>query len=260
MADEDENPDSDEADSKSSNGDRKTEQVRLQIQAYQRQLRRLTSELSLAEARERREIASDLHDHIGQALAYVSQKMTLLQGNAVFSGMEEDISEIVSILGQTIRYTRDLTVEISPPVLYELGLPAAIDWLAERASQRYGIQVDSKQTGKAPEVSEDVKVFIFKAIQELITNVSKHASATRVTITTRWLKDNLEIIVSDDGCGFDAELMEKHLTGGNCFGLFSIRERLSYTGGSVQIQSSPGGGTRITITTPYHVSGADSND
>ena len=98
-----------------------------QIQSYQRQLRKLASELSLAEARERREIASDLHDHIGQALAFVSQKMSVLRGNSIFSGMEGDFAEILSILEQTIRYTRDLTVEISPPVLYELGLPAAIN-------------------------------------------------------------------------------------------------------------------------------------
>ena len=96
------------------------------IRAYQRQLRRLASELSLAEARERREIASDLHDHIGQALAYASQKVTTLRGNAVFSGMEDDLAEILTILNQAIRYTRNLTVEISPPVLYELGLPAAM--------------------------------------------------------------------------------------------------------------------------------------
>jgi signal transduction histidine kinase len=99
--------------------------TRQTIDQYQRQLRRLSSELSLAEARERREIASDVHDHIGQALAYVTQNISVLQGNAIFSGMEEDFSEILSILNQTIRYTRDLTVEISPPVLYELGLSSS---------------------------------------------------------------------------------------------------------------------------------------
>jgi signal transduction histidine kinase len=223
------------------------------IRTYQKQLRRLASELSLAEARERREIASDLHDHIGQALAYVSQKVATLKGNAVFSGMETEFSEILSILDQTIRYTRDLTVEISPPILYELGLPAAIDWLAERAEKRYNLKVISLQSGSPRDVSDEIKVFIFKAVQELIANAGKHAHAIQVNIRTNWLDNGLEITVRDDGRGFDQAKIDNCLSGDCCFGLFSIRERLSYTGGSINIDSTPGQGTRVTIFTPYTI-------
>ena len=230
------------------------------IQVYQNQLRRLTSELSLVEARERREIASDLHDHIGQALAYVSQKLTILKGNAIFSGMEDDFSEILSILDQTIRYTRDLTVEISPPVLYELGLFAAIDWLAERAFQRYKLKVISSQSGTPLEIAEDIMVFMFKAIQELINNVAKHAEAKQVNIRTNWLENGIEIVVSDDGRGFDTTTFENGLSDDCCFGLFSIRERLSYTGGSLRIDSAPGQGTRISISRPYKITSEGDGD
>ena len=214
----------------------------------------------LAEARERREIASDLHDHIGQALAYIAQKVAILQGNAIFSGMEDEFSEIQSILAQTIRYTRDLTVEISPPVLYELGLPPAIDWLAERAHHRHKLKVVSKQSGRAQTVSEDIKVFLFKAIQELITNAAKHAQAKQVDIITNWKTDGVEIIVKDDGCGFDTTAFKNGLSPDCCFGLFSIRERLSYINGSIEIDSAPGKGTCITISTPYEISNGDSHD
>jgi signal transduction histidine kinase len=238
-------------------GNQDRQEINRQIRTYQRQLRRLASELSLAEARERREIASDLHDHIGQALAYVSQKVTLLQGNSIFSGMENDFTEILSILNQTIRYTRDLTVAISPPVLYELGLPAAIDWLAERAQNRHGFRVRSSQTGVPHEVSEDIRVFIFKSIQELISNVAKHAEASQVDIRTTWAKEGIVIAVIDDGCGFDVTSFDNGLSSDCCFGLFSIRERLSYTGGSLNIDSQPGHGTRVSISMPYSIPEGD---
>lgn len=239
--------------------DDKTETGR-RIRSYRRKLRRLTSELSLAEARERREIASDLHDHIGQALAYVSQKVSVLQGNAVFSGMEEDFTEILSILQQTLAYTREMTVAISPPVLYELGLASAIDWLADRAKHRHDLTVRSSQTGRPKEVSEAIKVFIFKALQELITNVAKHARATNVTLHTNWHGESIEISVSDDGCGFETPGSADDLTDTCCFGLFSIRERLSYIGGDISIDSTPGNGTRVTINTPYQLPGEDEHD
>jgi two-component system CheB/CheR fusion protein len=228
--------------------ERETEQ---RIRVYQRQLRRLASELSLAEARERREIASDLHDNIGQALAYVSQKMTALRGNAVFSGMEEEISEIVTILNQTIRYTRNLTLEISPPVLYELGLPAAIGWLADRAMRRYGLKVVSTQSGEMQEVPEDIRVFVFKAVQELIANAARHAHASRVDVHTHWGIDGFKVVVSDDGRGFDPTSFDNGLADADCFGLFSIRERLSYIGGEMSIESKPGAGSRISLSAAY---------
>ena len=221
------------------------------IKLYEKKLRRLASELSLVEARERREIASDLHDHIGQALAYVSQKVSRLQGNSIFSGMDDEFSEIRSILRQTIQYTRDLTMEISPPVLYELGLEPALEELAERSKKMHGLDVRASKEGTIREVSEDVKVFMFKSVQELIVNASKHADASEVKIHSRWQEETLEITVSDDGKGFDPARCEGGFTGDDCFGLFSIRERLSYIGGSFEIDSSPGKGTRVSIVCPY---------
>lgn len=230
------------------------------IRAYQRQLRRLSSELCFAEARERREIASDLHDHIGQALAYVSQKVAILQGNTVFSGFESDFAEILSILKQTIKYTRDLTVEISPPVLYELGLSAALEWLAERTHNRHGVQIDQTQTGQVTDVSEEVSVFIFKAVQELITNSVKHARADHIYMHTTWGPDTISIEVSDNGVGFDTKSLEIGLTAANCFGLFSIRERLSYIGGQLSVHSAPGQGTKVSLVTGYSPTTEAGND
>lgn len=230
------------------------------VDKYQKQLRRLTSELSLAEARERREIASDLHDHIGQALAYVSQKVSSLQGDLIFSGSERDFTEILSILDQTITYTRDLTVEISPPVLYDLGLPAAIDWLAERANKRYKLNIIQTHAGELKEISEDVAVFIFKSVLELINNIVKHAQASEVIIHSNWGADSFTIDITDNGNGFDKTKLNTGFTDDCCFGLFSIRERLSYIGGCLSIDSTPGNGTKVSIVAPYQTSDGESDD
>lgn len=223
------------------------------IKTYQRRLRRLATELSLAEARERRAIASDLHDNIGQALAYVAQKVTVLQGNAIFSGMEEDFTEILRILDQTIKYTRNLTVEISPPVLYELGFSAAIDWLAERMEALYNIKIMAFHNGPPHELSEDVKVFMFKAVKELVFNSVKHAEADEIRIFVEWEEVALKIIVEDDGRGFGKDFNNSELTDDCCFGLFSIRERLSYIGGRMTIDSSTDKGARVSAAAPYHL-------
>ena len=221
-----------------------------EVRDHQRQLRRLSSELSLTEARERREIASDLHDHVGQALALVVQKLSVMRGNAIFSGLDAEFAQILSILEQTIHYTRDLTVVISPPVLYELGLPAAIEWLARRAREMYGLRVTVSQKGTPPEIAEHVKVFTFKAVQELIRNVDRHAQTTRARIGIHWRDDDFEIVVEDDGRGFEIPGAGEGSSDDSCFGLFSIRERLSYIGGTLEITSSPGGGTRVSMVSP----------
>lgn len=220
------------------------------VRVYQLKLRQLASKLSQAEARERRQIASDLHDHIGQALAYVNTKIARLQGNAMFCGFEVDLAEITAILEQAIRYTRDLTVEISPPVLYELGLAAALDWLAEQTSRRHGLKVTTSQSGEHTPVPEDIQVFVFKAVQELITNAVKHAEADQIAIKVEWKPTRLDIAVRDNGRGFDTSALDRQLSEGNCFGLFSVRERLLCFGGLLQVVSQPKRGTTATITVP----------
>lgn len=230
------------------------------IKIYQKQLRSLASELSLTEARERREIASDLHDHIGQALAFVTQKVSVLRGNSIFSGMEDDFTEILAILEQTIRYTRNLTVELSPPVLYELGLYPAIEWLAERAGKRYKLKIISKESGSRKKITEDIRIFIFKSVQELITNTAKHAKANRVDINLTWKESEFQIIITDNGIGFDTTTFENGFSEKCCFGLFSIRERLSYIGGTFSIKASTGNGTKIIMRAPYHISKEIEND
>jgi len=219
-----------------------------QVLARTADLRRLASRLTLAEERERRTIAADLHDHIGQALAFIKLRVLDFQGNAVFGGQEETIVEILRLLDQTIRYTRDLTGAISPPVLYELGLESALDWLAEEFSTKRQLAVRLRTQGRAQALPEELAVMLFKSAQELLTNSLKHSGAADAELALRWGRGDISLSVADQGRG----CQPTHAAGQSHdgFGLFSIRERFRDLGGSVEIASAPGAGCRVTLTVP----------
>jgi signal transduction histidine kinase len=229
------------------------------IAAYQRQLQQLASELSLAEARERRAIASDLHDHIGQALAFIKMTVSQFRGNAIFCGFEDKIHEIMHLIDQTIQYTRNLTFEISPPILYELGLEAALEWVAERFERKHQLKITIKKTAPIGRLADDVEVILFKSVQELLTNAVKHSGADKVILTIDGSGDSVILELSDNGCGFDMAVVDGISPEKERFGLFNIRERLSYLGGAMEIISSPGKGATIRLTAPHKPRG-DGNE
>ncbi|MCC6477492.1 sensor histidine kinase [bacterium] len=221
---------------------------REQVEDYQARLRRLATELSLAEARERREIASDLHGQIIQEFAFMKMRLQQLRGDAVFSGFDRQLEEMLTLLEIAIKHTRQLTFEISPPILYELGLIPAIEWLAENYQHRHRIEIRVESKRKKFELSEALKITLFKCVQELLSNVVKHAQAGRVSISCTQNQNCTAITVSDNGCGFDPQVSSAN--SGSGFGLFSIRERLRCFGGDMQIRSALGSGTTITLSVP----------
>jgi PAS domain S-box-containing protein len=218
------------------------------IRVYEGQLRSLASELTLLEERERRRIASDLHDHIGQNLALSKIKLGELR-SSVSSPLVRPLDEIHGLIEQTIQYTRSLTFELSPPILYELGFEAAAEWLAEQIQEKHGISVDFEDDFEPKPLGKQMHVLLFKAVSELLMNVIKHAQAHKVKVAIQREGSNIRITVEDDGVGFD--ILEANQLGGvKGFGLFSIRERLRHFGGSLQIQSGPRRGTLVTLLAP----------
>ncbi len=220
------------------------------VREYQKQLRRLAAELALTEEKERRRIAADLHDHVGQALAFIRLKVSEFQGDAVFCGHERSIEEIRHLLDQTIQYTRTLTFEISPPLLYELGLGPAVEWLAEEFSQKRNLPVRATIGPDLPSVTDERRITLFQCVRELLLNAAEHSGAGRVDVVLLRENEHLLIRVDDDGKGFDPEEKRPGSGGHRGFGLFSIRERLQHLGGRVEVRSSPGGGTCVTLTAP----------
>ena len=217
------------------------------LEAHQQHLRRLTSELAIAEARERRVIAEDLHDHLGQSLAFVKLSISQFRGNAIFCGFEEKIDEIMSLLDQTIQYTRNLTVAISPPVLFDLGLGAALEWLGERFQKQHGLQIVVTGADSVGDIPEELRITLFKAVQELLANVVKHARATEVKVLASRANGEVLLVVADNGCGFDFESLPRSGNHNNRFGLFNIQERMQFCGGAMGTRSQLGKGTSITL-------------
>ena len=224
---------------------------------YQSQLRSLSSELSLAEERERRRIASDLHDRIGHALANASMKLRLVKNATSLDAAARHMDAIHALIDQSISDTQSLTFELSPPILYDLGLEAALDWLAEQTQQQHDIRVefidDLSYKPLHKPIDESLRILLFQASRELLHNVVKHARADRirVTISGEYIEqeDMIRITIEDNGVGFAATRNEKDVKKGG-FGIFSIEERLKHQGGRLEITSDPETGSRVTMISP----------
>jgi signal transduction histidine kinase len=226
-------------------------EARLRIEEDRSQLRRLATELSLAEARERREIAVALHDDIIQEFAFIKLRIAQFRGDAVFYGFERNLEEILALLERAIRQTRKLTFDLSPPVLYDLGLSAALEWLAERYLQRHNLRVELDLRLDQPErLSEALRVTAYKCVQELLTNVVKYAGVETARLLLQRDGPSLILEVADRGKGFDADRPTRPAGAQNGFGLFSIRERLRSLGGEMILRSSPGAGTTVHLMLP----------
>jgi PAS domain S-box-containing protein len=230
--------------------------------AYLQRLRSLATELSLAEERERRRIAVEIHDNISQSLAVAKMKLQGVAGRAGPPEVARAIAEVSDVVSDVLVQTRSLTFELSPPVLHELGFQPALEWLAERAEKQHRLSVSVDLPPEAPEVPHDVAVLLFQATRELLVNVAKHAHARRVVLRLRTHSRRLELSVEDDGTGFlrgngkgkaqpPADLQAADDGQGGGFGLFSIRARLEHLGGALSMHARPGGGgARVTLSVP----------
>lgn len=217
------------------------------LMAYQSRLQSLSSELTFAEERERRRVAEYLHDRIGINLSLSQMRLETLRNQM---DQPEELDEIIDLLNRIVNETRTLTFELSPPVLYELGLESALDWLAEQWLRNFGIPVAIRQEGAAVKPDLDIAILLFQSVKEILSNVAKHARANKVDVTIQWLDNSIRITVRDNGIGFDTSILQPSADETKGFGLFQIGERIRFVGGLLDIESAPGEGTRVTLTTP----------
>jgi signal transduction histidine kinase len=221
----------------------RTEQHEAQLQ-----LRRLTAELALAEQKERRRIATLLHDDIAQILAFTKMRLASAMALTTDDRIKEVLEESSGSLDEAIQGARSLTLELSVPVLYERGLVEAVQWIAPRIAQKHGFEVEVTVTGEVRRLQTDLEVTLFEAVRELLTNVAKHAEARHVRIDMTYRSSEVVIQVTDDGKGFLPAKAQRREESG--FGLLNVRERLQYLGGSLTVDSTPGRGTRMIIVCP----------
>ncbi len=217
-------------------------------QGYEARLRSLTIEASLAEERERRNLAGLLHDDVCQLLAVAGMKLALARQTRPRRKHDELVAEVEDLIARTNRAARSLMLQLSHPALYDLGIAAAAEWLAEDIQRLYGVKVHFVDDALPKPVPLPMRVVLFQCLRELLVNAAKHAGVEKVDVALTTANHKVRVTVSDAGRGFDPETVETRAQRG--FGFFSIRTRLTNLGGSMEVESAPGEGTTVTLEIP----------
>jgi len=218
-----------------------------ELQYRARQLQRLTLELSETEDRERRQLAEILHDDLQQQLAAAKFHLSLLNNRAKYDPAQQAIvAQVDQILIEAIQKSRSLSHELSPAVLYHGDFAGALDWLADQVRAKHGLEVAVDAFGDVNIESEALKSFLYKAAQEMLFNVVKHARIDKARIRVRRFGRCICLSVSDRGRGFDPQEV-RQTTG---FGLLSIRERVELLGGRMKMHSIKGQGSTFHVVVP----------
>ncbi|HEX2056201.1 MAG TPA: PAS domain-containing protein [Nitrospiraceae bacterium] len=218
----------------------------------QARLRALATELNLSEQRQRQHLSADLHDYLAQLLVFVRLKLNQAKRAGLASSAADLIGEADATLTQALTYTRSLIAELSPPVLRDFGLVAALQWLADQM-RRHELIVTLERHVEEVALPEEKAVLLFQSVRELLLNVSKHAGTDRAAVIVTETDEMLCIEVKDQGRGFDVQEVQMADSGSresSRYGLFSIRERMSALGGDFDLDSMPGRGTTATLMLP----------
>ncbi|MBI9039266.1 MAG: response regulator [Bacteroidales bacterium] len=220
-----------------------------EILTYQKKLKNLNSELTSAEEKERRKIAVNLHDGLGQTLSIAHIKLSSLSNNNLPPKVEKIIMESTELIHAAITESRSLTYDLSPPILYELGLIPAIKWRLEQIEEKIGIATSFYSKENKLKIKNETSILIYRIIFELLINIIKHAKADLIKV--KIIKDEkyFSFSVIDNGQGFNYQPKTKFTKPGG-FGLFSIIERLDSIQGQLVIESEKEKGTKATVIIP----------
>lgn len=218
-----------------------------QLERSRTRLRRLVSELTLTEQRERKQLASELHDYLAQLLVVSKLKVGQYQKDSSDPRNRGLLQDAESLIDQALTYSRTLVAQLSPTVLFTQGLVASLRWLADHFSHQ-GLCVQVTAQVDAVPLPEDHSVLIFQSVRELLFNVLKHAGTGQARLDVIVPDEQtLRITVSDCGPGFDVGSVGGEAKG---FGLFSIQERIEGLSGTFSAFSTPNTGTRIELSVP----------
>jgi CheY-like chemotaxis protein len=189
-----------------------------------------------------------LHDHIQQLLVSAQMQLSLVKRGdpQIIQSVAQGVD---STLGEALAASRSLTVELSPPVLHQSGLAAALSWLAQRMEERQQFKVHVRATNDAEPATPELRALLFESVREVLLNAVKHSGMREAHVAMlRTTDDACKIIVEDKGKGFDPSCVKPGPSGG--FGLFSIQQRFLHMGGSFDIESAPGQGTKVVLAFP----------
>lgn len=198
----------------------------------------------LEEERLRRSLAAELHDGIGQDVSLAKLRLATLR-DAADVELQAPLDGIIELMEQVDRSLQRITYHFSPPSLHDLGLVDALHWLVESMTLQHELDVALEVVGPAVVADEWVRVILFRAVRELLTNVVQHSNVRHAVLRVEQVGGDVHITVSDHGSGFDTAAFDRH-----GYGLFGIREQCTYIGATVEIRSSPDAGTTVLLTAP----------
>lgn len=231
---------------------RVTERTAALSEANER-LRVLSRRLMEVQELERRAIARDLHDEIGQALTAVKLNLRELRTLPNCEPVEEPIADSLEILAQVLQRVRSLALDLRPALLDELGLVPALRWYVGRQAERAGWEMQFTAEGVFARPSPDIEIACFRLAQEALTNVARHSQARKVDVRLEMEAQALILVICDDGVGFDPEAVRTGARAGTSVGLSGMEERVRLTSGQFTIASAPGEGTEVRAVFPIHV-------
>jgi PAS domain S-box-containing protein len=230
--------------------ERHRERLYQELRRGRERLAVLSTRLLAAQESERRAIARELHDEIGQALTAVSVNLQTLMGSPATADRREVLDESITITQQTLRQVRNLSLDLRPSLLDDLGLGAALRWYLERQGQRLGFAIALDDNLGDVRYPAPIETTCFRVAQEAITNVARHSNAQTVRVTVRRDAVELHLSVEDDGTGFDVDAARERASRGHSLGLLGMEERATLAGGRIEIMSRPGHGTRVIARFP----------
>ena len=217
--------------------------------AYER-LQSLTRRFEAAKEEERRYIARELHDDLGPNLTAVNINLRLLRAKLGDQETARRFEDTVEVVDRMVQQVRNLSLDLRPPLLDEMGLITALKGYLETQAERTGLIIDVEGDAVPRSLPPEIEIAAFRTTQEAVTNVIRHADATRVSVAIRCPDGVLEIDVEDDGRGFDAGRTVGSPASGKSVGVLGMFERARMLGGTCEIDSSPGRGTRVKIRIP----------
>lgn len=226
---------------------RVTERTAALSEANER-LRVLSRRLMEIQETERRAIARDLHDEVGQALTAIRLNLQEIRDAPKSQSVEKEIVDSMQVLDQVLQHVRSIALDLRPSLLDELGLVPALRWYVAKQAERAGWHVDFQVEGMTTRPSPDVEIACFRLTQEALTNVVRHASAQRVKVSLRSDRGTLVLIVRDDGVGFEPQLLRSDPRAQRTVGLSGMEERVRLVGGQFALSSARRQGTEVRAT------------
>ncbi|MFC1975933.1 response regulator [Chloroflexota bacterium] len=224
------------------------------VSQQREQLRTLARRLAEVQEAERKQLAQELHDEMGQALTAISINLAAIEKELPPEGpprIRERLAEASSLTDQTLEQVRELSLDLRPSILDDLGLVPTLNWYVKRYADRVNVKTEFEVSGLEERLPPEVATALYRVVQEALTNVARHAQASTVRLHLLGQDSSVVAVIEDDGQGFDVAEVANRTASEHGAGLLGIRERVTFLGGSFDIQTSPAQGTRLSIEIPW---------